>query len=58
VRLVSDSLSTDRGRYDRLLRYVYLPDGTNLDELLIQKGYGFAYTYFPFSKSARFISGE
>src|SRR6476661_3307680 len=29
VRLVSDSLSTDRDRYDRLLRYVYLADGTN-----------------------------
>ncbi len=54
VRLVSDSLSTDRDRYGRLLRYVYLPDGTNLDELLIRSGYGFYYPYFPFSKSARF----
>lgn len=58
VRLVSDSLSTDRDRYGRLLRYVYLPDGTNLDELLIRNGYGFYYPYFPFSKSARFDAAE
>lgn len=58
VRLVSDSLSTDRDRYGRLLRYVYLPDGTNLDELLIRSGYGFYYPYFPFSKSARFDATE
>jgi micrococcal nuclease len=58
VRLVSDSLSTDRDRYGRLLRYVYLPDGTNLDELLIRSGYGFYYPYFPFSKSARFDAAE
>lgn len=58
VRLVSDPLSTDRDRYGRLLRYVYLPDGTNLDELLIRSGHGFYYPYFPFSKSARFDAAE
>jgi micrococcal nuclease len=54
VRLVSDSLSTNRDRYDRLLRYVYLPDGTLVNERLIQNGYGFYYPYFPFSLSAKF----
>lgn len=58
VRLVSDSLSTDRDRYDRLLRYVYLPDGTLVNEKLIQNGYGFYYPYFPFTKSARFAADE
>lgn len=58
VRLVADSLSTDRDRYGRLLRYVYLPDGTNLDEALIQNGYGFYYPYFPFTKSSRFAADE
>jgi micrococcal nuclease len=58
VRLVSDSLSTDRDRYDRLLRYVYLPDGTNLNEKLIQDGYGFYYPYFPFTKSQQFAADE
>jgi len=58
VRLVSDSLSTDRDRYDRLLRYVYLPDGTLLNEKLIRNGYGFYYPYFPFTKSAQFSADE
>jgi micrococcal nuclease len=58
VRLVADALSTDRDRYGRLLRYVYLPDGTNLDEALIQNGYGFYYPYFPFTKSTRFAADE
>lgn len=58
VRLVSDSLSTDRDRYGRLLRYVYLPNGTNLDELNIREGYGFYYPYFPFTKSAEFAAAQ
>lgn len=56
VRLVSDSLSTNRDRYDRLLRYVYLPDGTNLNQQLVANGYAFYYPYFPFSKKAEFQS--
>lgn len=58
VRLESDPLSTNRDRYDRLLRYVYLPDGTLLNEKLIQGGYGFYYPYFPFSKSKQFAADE
>lgn len=58
VRLASDPLSSNRDRYDRLLRYVYLPDGTLLNEQLILTGHGFAYTYFPFTKSALFVRDE
>lgn len=58
VRLVSDPLSTDRDRYGRLLRYVYLPDNTDINEVLIKKGYGFYYPYFPFSNAARFAADE
>lgn len=58
VRLVSDPLSTDRDRYNRLLRYVYLPDGTDVNEELIKHGYGFYYPYFPFSKSRQFEADE
>jgi len=58
LRLVSDPLSTDRDRYDRLLRYVYLPDGSLLNEKLIQQGYGFYYPYFPFTKSHLFEADE
>lgn len=58
VRLVSDSLSTDRDRYNRLLRYVYLPNGTLVNEQLIQNGYGFYYPYFPFTKADQFAADQ
>ena len=58
IRLVSDSLSTDRDRYNRLLRYVYLPDGTDVNELLVRGGYAFYYPYFPFTKSEQFAADQ
>jgi endonuclease YncB( thermonuclease family) len=56
VRLESDPLNTNRDRYNRLLRYVYLPNNTLVNAEIIKQGYGFAYTSFPFSKSEEFIS--
>jgi micrococcal nuclease len=55
VRLEADAKSTNRDRYGRLLRYVYLPDGRLVEAELIKNGYGFAYTDFPFAKSAEFV---
>lgn len=54
VRLETDPLSTNRDRYNRLLRYVYLPDGTLVNSELIKQGYAFAYLSFPFTKSDEF----
>lgn len=54
VRLEADPLNTNRDRYNRLLRYVYLPDGTLVNAELIKLGYGFAYLGFPFSKQDDF----
>lgn len=56
VRLASDPESTNRDRYNRLLRYVYLDDGRFINKLLIENGYGFYYPYFPFTKSAEFAA--
>lgn len=53
IRLISDRLTTNRDRYDRLLRYVVLEDGTTLNKELIEKGYGFAYD-FPFARKQEF----
>lgn len=58
VRLEADPLSTNRDRYDRLLRYVYLPDNTLVNAEIIRQGYGFAYTSFPFTKSSEFKAYE
>lgn len=55
VRLVSDSLTTDRDRYNRLLRYVVLEDGTYLNQELINKGYAFAYA-FPFANLRKYAN--
>jgi micrococcal nuclease len=54
VRLESDEQSQNRDRYNRLLRYVYIPDGRLVQEEIIREGYGFAYTSFPFTKSGLF----
>lgn len=58
VRLASDSMSTNRDRYDRLLRYIYLPDGTLVQDKLVSGGYAFYYPYFPFTKAAQFEAEE
>lgn len=58
VRLEADPLNTNRDRYGRLLRYIYLPDNTLVEQKLISEGYGFAYTYFPSSKNAEFSAHE
>jgi micrococcal nuclease len=55
VRLESDEKSTNRDRYNRLLRYVYLPDGRLVEAESIKNGYAFAYTDFPFTKSDEFV---
>lgn len=54
VRLEADPLDDNRDRYGRLLRYVYLQDGSLLEETLIKQGLGFAYTSFPFQKKIQF----
>ncbi len=57
VRLESDPENTNRDRYNRLLRYVYVDD-TLLNAELIKQGYGFAYTSFPFTKKDEFKAYE
>lgn len=45
VRLVADPTQVDRDRYDRLVRYVLLPDGRDVSQLMIAGGFGREYTY-------------
>lgn len=58
VRLEADPANSDRDKYSRLLRYVYLPDGTLYNATLIKDGYGFAYTIFPYTKLDEFRTYE
>lgn len=54
VRLEMDPTNSNRDRYNRLLRYVYLPDGKLVNEEIVKAGYGFAYIAFPFEKMEAF----
>lgn len=54
VGLEADPLNSNRDRYDRLLRYVYLEDGRLLNRVMIEEGYAFAYLAFPFSHLEEF----
>jgi micrococcal nuclease len=58
VRLEADSLNSNRDRYQRLLRYVYLQDNTLINEKIIREGFGFYYPYFPFSKAPQFEDAQ
>lgn len=58
VRLAPDPENSDRDKYQRLLRYVYLPNGTLVNARLIADGYGFAYVVFPFTKLEEFRALE
>jgi micrococcal nuclease len=58
VRLEADPTNQNRDRYNRLLRYVYLPDGRLVEAEIIKNGYGFSYTQFPFTKTEEFEALE
>lgn len=58
VRLEADSLSTNRDRYDRLLRHVYTSDNKLVSAEIIKEGFGFAYLSFPFGKLDEFRTYE
>lgn len=46
-------------KYNRLLGFIYLPDGTFVNLELVKQGYGFAYPYAPdISKSEQFRQAE
>lgn len=45
VVLENDTTQSERDKYGRLLRYVFLPDGTNFILFMIEEGYAYEYTY-------------
>ncbi len=47
-----------RDKYGRLLAYVFLPDGSMLNERLIETGHGYADTRFEHPRMQRFIKLE
>ena len=58
VRLEYDPGTGRKDRYGRTLAYIYMPDGTLLNLEIIRRGYGHAYTRFPFSRMDEFRAAE
>lgn len=60
VVLEADRTQGDRDKYGRLLRYIYLEDGTFINEVLIRQGYAHEYTYQsnPYKYQAQFREAE
>ena len=50
VRLDTDPSQGDRDKYNRLLRYVYLENGVDVNANLIENGYAVAYVRYPVNK--------
>ena len=58
VILVPEQNYEDKDKYGRLLRYVYLEDGTLVNKKIVEDGYANAYRRFPISKLDEFIQAE
>lgn len=59
VLLESDASQGDRDRYNRLLRFVWLPDGRLVNYEIIAQGYGFEYTFnLPYKYQDQFKAAQ
>ncbi len=59
VLLEEDQSQGDKDKYGRLLRYVFLPDGTNINKELILEGYAYEYTYdLPYKYQDKFENAQ
>ncbi len=59
VKLVADLTQGERDKYGRLLRYVFLANGTNFNQLMIEEGYAYEYTYnLPYQYQTKFKTAE
>ncbi len=58
VSLTPDPLSDDADQYDRLLRYLILPDGTNVNLTLVELGAAQHLSYFPLEMNPVFEAAE
>ena len=59
VSLETDTSQGALDKYGRTLAYVFLPDGTNFNKLMIEEGYGHEYTYnLPYTYQKEFKDAE
>lgn len=59
VAVESDPSQDEHDKYGRLLRYVFLEDGTNFNLLMIREGYAYEYTYdLPYKYQTEFKQAQ
>jgi endonuclease YncB( thermonuclease family) len=59
VQVERDASQGERDVYGRLLAYVWLPDGRNFAEIMLEDGYGHEYTYrTPYAYRDSFLAAE
>jgi micrococcal nuclease len=60
VTLEADPTQQDRDRYNRLLRYVWLPNGVFFNDAMIRDGFAHEYTYQskPYIYQEQFVDAE
>ncbi len=59
VYLESDESQANVDKYQRLLRYIWLADGTNFNMKMIAEGYAFEYTYaVPYKYQEDFVQAQ
>jgi len=58
VLLEPDKSQDDRDKYGRLLRYVYLQDGTFVNRKIVEEGYAIAFRKFKVSKEKELVEAE
>ena len=59
VTLESDPSQANLDRYGRLLRYVYLSDGTDFGFKMIEQGFAYGYTYdLPYKKHTEYGNAQ
>jgi micrococcal nuclease len=59
VRIETDDSQGKRDKYERLLAYVFLDDGTNVNKLLVSDGFAYEYTYnLPYKYQSEFKKAE
>ena len=58
VRLKDDKTQGNRDKYGRLLRFVYLDNGTFVNAEMVKQGYAFSYKQFPHPYLNQFNSYE
>lgn len=59
VSLTADDTQENRDKYNRLLRYVYLADGSDYGKYMIENGYAYEYTYqIPYKHQTEYREAE